>query len=195
MTKQQALIIIKPDGVQRGIMGKIIRRFEQVGLTIAGFKLIRATKEQVTNHYPSYDAWFAKVGKRTLDNYAKKGLDAKKILGTNDPIGIGKVVKEWLIDFMMESPLLCFVVEGYNVIEIIRKLCGETNPLYALPGTIRGDFTTDSIELANKKGRPIRNLIHASDNLEDAKKEISVWFTPDEIFSYSRADEEIMFGL
>jgi len=194
MKKQQALIFIKPDAVQRGLIGKIIKRFEQVGLKIIAFKFIWATKEQVSNHYPSYDAWFQKVGERTLNNYKNKGLDAKKILGTNNAIAIGKLVKSWLINYICQGPILCAVVEGYDVISIIRKLCGDTNPVNALPGTIRGDFTSDSIELANHFNRPIHNIIHASDNLDDAKKEIATWFLPEEIFSYQRVDEELIFA-
>ncbi len=193
MIKQRDLIIIKPDGVQRGLLGKIIGRFERVGLTIIGFKFIWATKEQIINHYPETDAWFKKVGERTLTNYQKKGLDAKKVFGTNEPIAIGKTVKQWLIDYLQETPLLLMVLEGYECIEVVRKLCGNTIPLLAACGTIRGDFSHDTIDLANEQNRPLRNIIHASDTIEDGEKEISVWFTPEEIFEYERADEEIMF--
>jgi len=194
MDKQQALIIIKPDAVQRGLIGKVITRFETVGLKIVAFKLVWAKEQQVIDHYPSYEAWFKKVGERTLNNYQKKGLDAKKLLGTNDAIEIGKLVKSWLVKYICQSPILCAVVEGYDVITIVRKLSGDTNPVNALPGTIRGDFTIDSLELANKYNRPIRNIIHASDNLDDAGKEIATWFSPEEIFSYTRVDEEMIFG-
>ena len=194
MDKQQALVFIKPDAVQRGLMGKVVKRFERLGLKVVAFKFIWAKEQQVIDHYPSYEAWFKKVGERTLNNYQKKGLDAKTLLGTDDAIAIGKLVKSWLIKYICQGPILCLIVEGYDVITIVRKLSGDTNPVNALPGTIRGDFTIDSIELANKFNRPIRNIIHASDNLEDAKKEIATWFTSDEIFSYTRADEKMIFG-
>jgi nucleoside-diphosphate kinase len=193
MEKQQALIIIKPEAVQRGLIGKVVKRFEQVGMTIVGFKFVWATEEQVKNHYPSRDDWFKKVGERTLTNYAKKGLDAKKILGTEEAIEIGKMVKRWLIDYLRESPILLMVVEGFEGIEVVRKLAGNTIPLYAAPGTIRGDFSIDNIDLANSNNRPLRNIIHASDNLEDAKKEVNLWFSNSELFQYGRADEKIMF--
>lgn len=193
MVKQKALIMIKPDGVQRGLIGKIIARFEQVGLTIIGFKFIWATKEQIIAHYPETDAWFKKVGERTLTNYQKKGLDAKKVFGTNEAIAIGKTVKNWLIDYLQQSPLLLMVLEGYECIEIVRKLSGNTIPLLAAPGTIRGDFSHDAIDLANEQNRPLRNIIHASDTVEDGEKEVKVWFTPQELFHYERADEKIMF--
>jgi nucleoside-diphosphate kinase len=193
MKKQRALILIKPDAVQRGLIGKILKRFEQVGLTVIGLKFEWATKEKIAAHYPQTDAWFKMVGERTLTNYAKKGLDAKKVFATDDAITIGKTVKNWLIEYLQQSPLFLAVVEGYNSIEVVRKLSGNTIPLLAQPGTVRGDFSHDTIDLANEQNRPLRNLIHASDTVEDGNKEISVWFKENELFSYERADEEFMF--
>lgn len=193
MNKQRALIIIKPDGVQRGLIGRIVSRFEAVGLKIIGLKFIWATSEQIKNHYPETDVWFKTVGERTLTNYVKKGLDAKKVFGTDDAISIGKTVKNWLIKYLQESPILVAVVEGYEAIEIVRKISGNTIPLLAAPGTIRGDFSHDNIELANENKRPLRNIIHAADTIEDAEKEIKVWFNNNELFEYERADEVFMF--
>lgn len=192
MKKQRALLIIKPDGVQRGLMGKIISRFERVGLKIVGLKFDWTTKEKITAHYPETNAWFKKVGQRTLTNYAKKGLEAKKVFKTADPIKIGQTVKKWLIDYLQESPLLLAVVEGYKAVEVVRKLSGNTIPLLAAPGTIRGDFSCDSIDLANEENRPLRNLIHASDTAADAEREIKVWFNKNELFDYQRADEKFL---
>lgn len=193
MNKQKTLVIIKPDAVQRGLIGKIIKRFEQVGLKIIGLKFVWAKKEQIVAHYPETEVWFKKVGQRTLTNYAKKGLNAKKVFGTTNPIKIGQTVKKWLIDYLQESPVMVFVLEGYEAVEIGRKLCGSTIPFLAAPGTIRGDFSHDCIDLANEQNRPLRNLIHASDTIEDAKREIRVWFSEKELFQYERADEEMMF--
>jgi len=199
MLKQQALLIIKPDGVQRGLIGKILKRFEQVGLTVIGLKFYWAEKEKIIAHYPETEAWFKKVGERTLTNYANrvrlgaKNLDAKKVFNTDDPVSIGKTVKKWLIDYLQESPLFFAVVEGYDCIEIVRKLSGNTIPLLAAPGTIRGDFSHDTIDLANEQNRPLRNIIHASDTVEDGEKEVTLWFSKEELFDYKRADEEFMF--
>lgn len=193
MIKQKALLIIKPDGVQRGLCGTILKRFEKVGLTLIGFKFIMADAQTVKNHYPEHDVWFGKVGQRTLTNYAKKGLDVKKVFGTDDAVAIGKTVKQWLISYFRESPVLVTAVEGYEAIEIVRKISGNTIPVLAAPGTVRGDFSQDTIDLANEQNRPLRNLIHASDSVEDGEKEVSLWFKPEELFEYGRADEEIMF--
>lgn len=198
MKKQRALLLIKPDGVQRGLIGKILKRFEQVGLTVVGLKFEWATKEKIIAHYPDAEAWFKKVGERTLTNYRLKGDrplgDAKKVFGSEDPITIGKTVKSWLIDYLQESPIFLAVVEGYECIEVVRKISGNTLPILAAAGTIRGDFSHDTIDLANEQNRPVRNLIHASDTVEDGEKEIKIWFKDNELFSYERADERIMFG-
>ena len=194
MKKQRALLIIKPDGVQRGIVGKIIGRFEKVGLKIIGLKFIWATKEQIIALYPDSEAWFKKVGERTLTNYAKKGLDAKEVFKTDDAVSIGKIVKGWLVNYMQESPIFLAVVEGYEAIEIVRKLSGNTIPVLAAAGTIRGDFSHDTIDLANEQRRPLRNIIHASDTVEDGEKEVNLWFKPEELFDYQRADEKFMFS-
>ncbi len=195
MKKQKALLIIKPDGVQRGLIGKIVSRFETVGLKIIGLKFEWATREKIIAHYPETEAWFKKVGERTLTNYAKKGLDAKKIFGTDDAVSIGKTVKGWLVDYMRESPVFLAVVEGYDAIEIVRKLSGNTIPVLAAPGTIRGDFSHDTIDLANEQSRPLRNIIHASDTVEDGEKEVNLWFKPEELFSYETAGEKFMYSL
>ncbi|KKP86129.1 MAG: Nucleoside diphosphate kinase [Candidatus Roizmanbacteria bacterium GW2011_GWA2_35_8] len=193
MTKQKALLIIKPDGVQRGLIGKIIARFEQVGLKIIGLKFEMASKERVVAHYPETEAWFAKVGQRTLTNYEKKGLDARKVFKTNDAVAIGKIVKSWLITYFQESPVFMAVVEGYDCIDIVRKLSGNTIPVLAAPGTVRGDFSHDTIDLANEQSRPLRNIIHASDSPEDGEKEVNLWFKPEELFSYELAGEKFMW--
>ena len=130
MNKQRVLIIIKPDAVQRGLIGEILKRLEQVGLKIVGLKFVWATQDQVKNLYPEAETWFKKVGERTLTNY-KKNLPtdrqgvlkyAKKVLGTDNPIEIGKLVKRWLINYLQESPILCAALEGHETVEIIRKI-------------------------------------------------------------------------
>ena len=195
MQKQKALIIIKPDGIQRGLIGKIVTRFEQVGLKIIGLKFEMAGENRVIAHYPETDVWFKKVGERTLTNYAKKGLDAKVVFNTDDSIQIGRTVKKWLITYFQESPVLIMALESYDCIEIVRKLSGNTIPVLANPGTIRGDFSHDTIDLANEQNRPLRNIIHASDTVEDGEKEVNLWFTKDELFSYELAGERFMYKI
>ena len=146
---------------------------------------MNADSATVKVHYPENDVWFAKVGQRTLTNYAKKGLDVKKVFGTDDAVAIGKTVKQWLITYFQESPVLVAAVEGYETIEIVRKISGNTIPILAVSGTVRGDFSHDTIDLANEQNRPLRNLIHASDAVEDGEKEVALWFKPEELFPIS----------
>lgn len=186
--------MVKPDGVQRGLVGEVIARFEKAGLKLVGLKMVHPTKEMVENHYPSTEKWFTIVGEKTLTSYKELGLDPKEHLGTDKAGEIGRIVKGWLCDFISSSPVVCMVWEGNHAIQNVRRLVGNTLPIKANPGTIRGDFTCDSPDLANMKRRPIRNIVHASGDPEEARHEITLWFTDKELYTYKRADEEIMFG-
>jgi nucleoside-diphosphate kinase len=191
---ERTFCMIKPDGVQRGLVGEIISRFERAGLKLVGLKMVHPTRESVKSHYPSTDSWFTIVGEKTLNSYAEFGLDPMKDLGTTSALEIGKVVKGWLMDFISSGPVILMVWEGNHAIQNVRRLVGNTLPIYANPGTIRGDFACDSPDLANEKLRPIRNLIHASGDSEEAQHEISLWFRKEELHTYQRADESIMIG-
>jgi len=187
--------MIKPDGVQRGLIGEIISRFERTGLKIVALKMIWPTKEQAMLFYPSDEEWLKTVANKSLSVYKQLGLDPKKDFGTDDPIEIGKKIKEWLAEFLASGPCIAMVIEGNRAIEVVRKIVGATRPYEAQPGTIRGDFSTDSPELANILKRPLRNLVHASDSKEIAEKEIAFWFEEKEIYKYKRADENIIYGI
>jgi nucleoside-diphosphate kinase len=191
---EKTFVMIKPDGVQRGLTGQVIARFERAGLKLVGLKMVHPTKKQVETHYPSTDRWFTIVGEKTLTSYRELGRDPKKDLGTDQALEIGKIVKGWLVEFISSSPVVCMVWEGNHAIQNVRRLVGNTLPIKANPGTIRGDFTCDSPDLANVKKRPIRNIVHASGDSEEARHEISLWFTPEEIHQYERVDAEIIYG-
>ncbi len=190
---ERTLVVLKPDAVARGLSGQIITRFENVGLKIVAVKLLAAKKDLVEKHYPDNreELWIG-IGNKTLDNYKSLDMDPKASLGTNDAKEIGKMVRVWLMDYIMEGPVLAFVLEGPHAVELVRKLCGHTLPLLSAPGTIRGDFSFDSSYLANNAKRPIKNLMHASGNVAEAEYEIPLWFTPKEIHSYERVEEKAM---
>lgn len=173
---ERTFVMIKPDAVRRGLVGAIITTFEQAGLTIVAGKLTRASRELVTKHYPDTNEWLAAVGGKTLMGYAEVGLDVKKELGTDDPIEIGKMVKAWLVDFITSGDVVAMVLEGNAAVANVRRLCGNTLPIFAEPGSIRGRYSLDSPDLANAQKRPVYNLIHASGELKEAKFEISLWF-------------------
>jgi len=148
---QQTLILVKPDGVQRGLVGKILERFENVGLKIVGMKMVWVDKEFSKKHYAEH-----------VDKKFYPGLEAMITMG----------------------PVVAAVIEGVDCIELVRKMVGATEPKSAAPGTIRGDFCHVSYGYADKKGIGVKNVIHASANETDAKKEVALWFGPKEIHSY-----------
>lgn len=184
MAIEKSLVIIKHDGVSRGLIGNIIKRFERVGFKLLALELINATEDMGHRHYPNSVEWKEKVGKRTLDDYANRGIDPVEVLGTDDPVQIGEKVKQWNVDYLTAGPVLAMVWEGPNAVGVIRKLVGDTIPANALPGTIRGDFSWDSPELANEQNRPFYNIIHASGTPDEAIDEIALWFDKMEVFGY-----------
>ncbi len=179
---EKTLVIIKPDAIERKLVGEIIKRFEQVGLEIVAMKMVKLTKEQAMKFYPSDEEWLKNVGKKSYDTYVKLGLDIKKEFGTDNLLEIGKKIKEWLAEFMSSNKIIAIVLKGNNAIEVVRKIVGSTKPIEALPGTIRGDFSCDSPDLANYEKRAIKNLVHASDSKETAEREIKFFFNESEIF-------------
>lgn len=191
--KERTVVIIKPDGVKRGLIGEIIHRFEKAGLKIVALKLVQPTKEHYEMHYPSTKSWFKQVGEKTWKTYKKYGLDPKKELGTTDKIKIGQMIKKWTVDFMSSGPVVAMIVQGPHAIDNVRMIVGPTLPVFAPPGTIRGDFSVDAPDIANPAKRAVKNLIHASGNKKEAENEIKLWFAPEEIHEYERVEEKIMF--
>jgi len=193
LKEEKTLVLIKPDGVKRGLIGEIIDRIEQRGLKIIALKMFQATAEQIDDHYPKNPEWIKRLGEKSLNTYAKYGLDPFKELGTNDADEIGKMVRNWLLDFMTSGPLVKMVVQGVHAVDMVRKLCGNTLPNLAEMGTIRGDYSVDSAALANSGKRAVHNIVHASETPEEAAHELEYWFSPEEIHEYKRAEEDIMF--
>lgn len=191
--EEKSLVLVKPDGVKRGLTGEIIRRIEQRGLKIIALKMIWAKKEQIDDHYPKDEVWIKRLGDKTKATYEKYGYDTEKELGTTDSMAIGKQVRAWLIEFMTSGPLVKMVVQGIHAIDMVRKLAGNTMPSLAEMGTVRGDFSVDSPASANRDKRSVHNIMHASETEKEAEHEIDFWFSPEEINEYKRAEEDIMF--
>lgn len=190
---EQTLVVLKPDAVARGIIGDIISRFEKVGLKLVAAKFMQVHKELADQHYPSNRKEFIEgMGNKTLENYEALGLNVEKEMGTKEAHKIGLQIQKWLVDMISSGPVFAMVWEGPHAVELVRKIVGHTLPVKAAPGTIRGDYSFDSSYLANTGKRPIKNLIHASGNIEEAKYEVNLWFLPAEIHSYQRVEEEIM---
>lgn len=191
--EERTVLVIKPDGVQRGLIGEIIKRIEARGLKIIALRMIWPTAKEIDNHYPKDEAWIRRVGEKTLATYAKYGFDPKAEFGTDDPLEIGKEVRTWQIDFMTSGPVVKIIIRGVHAIEMVRKLVGATMPAQAEMGTIRGDFSVDSAAAANRDKRAVHNLVHASETPEEFENEKALWFTDEEIHDYKRAEEDVMF--
>jgi len=160
---QRTLVLVKPEGVKRLLVGKIIQRFEDAGLKIIGMKQVWADKEFAKKHY-------------TEDISQRRG----------------EKVREQLLDYIIEGPVIAMVLEGSSAVENVRKIVGGTEPKSAPPGTIRGDFAHISFALADSQEKPVKNLIHASGNKEEAKSEVELWFKPEELHSYQTLTDLLM---
>lgn len=191
--EEKTLVLIKPDGVKRGLIGEIIARIEQRGLKVIAIDMVEPSKKHIDDHYPKDPAWISRLGDKTMATYGKYGINAKEELGTDDTAKIGQMVRKWLVDFMISGPIVKMVVKGIHAIDMVRKMAGNTCPNLAEMGTIRGDYSVDSPASANADHRAIHNIIHASENPEEAAHEIKHWFKPSEIHDYKRGDEDVMF--
>ncbi|MDD3778000.1 MAG: nucleoside-diphosphate kinase [Patescibacteria group bacterium] len=188
--KERTLVILKPDSVQRGLIGEIIKRIESTGLKMVGLKMIIAQEDQCWQHYNKDEAWFLSKGEKVVENRKEAGLPIEK-----EAIEYGRDIIGALVKFMTCSPVVPMVFEGNQAVGIVKKLVGSTEPLSSDGGTIRGDYTIDSFGLANFDGRAVRNLIHCSDQVDEAKREISIWFDEKELLHYSLINEKILYDI
>jgi len=179
-------VMIKPDGVRKGLTGEVIRRFEQRDLKIVALEMFIPEHSLIDNHYPKDDAWITRLGNKTLTTYEKYGYDAMKDFNTTDPAKIGPEIRKWLIDFMTSAPLVKMVVKGVHAVDVVRKIAGPTMPYLAEMGTIRGDFSIDSPALANMEKRAVMNIVHCSETPEEARHEIKHWFGDVKLHDYKR---------
>jgi len=191
--QEKTLVIIKPDGVQRSLIGEIIKRFELVGLKLVGLKMLIPTEQMATDHYYNVggEEWLEAVGAKARTAYEKKGQESP--YKTNRDNGVA--VMEANAKYLSAGPVIAMIWQGGHAVELVRKIAGFTEPLTAAPGTIRGDFTLDSFAAADTDRRSIRNLIHASGKVEEAEKEIDMWFKPEEVLSYRLIQDEILYDV
>jgi nucleoside-diphosphate kinase len=184
--EERTYVMIKPDGVRKGLIGEVIKRIEQRDLKIVAIEMASPLLEQMDNHYPKNEEWITRLGTKTMKTYEKYGYDAMLDFGTTDPATIGPEVRKWLISFMMSAPVVKMVVQGLHAVDIVRKLAGDTLPYQSAVGTIRGDFSIDSPVLANKEKRAVMNIVHCSETPEEAEHEIKHWFGDSVIHEYKR---------
>ncbi|MDD5547391.1 MAG: nucleoside-diphosphate kinase [Candidatus Pacebacteria bacterium] len=193
LKEERTLVMVKPDGVKRGLVGEIVKRIEQRGLKLIALEMFQATKEDIEKHYSTSEENLKNMGGKLVSTCEKYNIDMIKEFGTSDPVKLGALVHSWLGEYLTSGPMVKMVVQGILAVEMVRKLAGNTMPAQAEMGTIRGDFSVDSGIIANTQRRAVRNVVHASGNVAEAEFEIGLWFKSDEIHSYKRAEEEIMF--
>lgn len=160
---ERTLILLKPDALQRGIVGEILTRFERVGLKLVAAKMLQPDRDHYYHHYETIGQMISRRGQQAFDV---------------------------TLDLMMAGPVLALVLEGVEAVSQVRKMVGTTEPKAAQPGTIRGDFAHVSFAHADTHSIGIPNLIHASGDPEEAQKEIAHWFQDSEIYSYKTVHEQ-----
>jgi len=192
--KEKTFVILKPDAVQRGLIGNIIQRFEKIGLKIVAMKMILATSEQCEEHYNKDDAWFIAKGENIVKNRKEMGKPIEK-----EAIEYGRDIIRRLSGFMTCSPVIVMVIEGNQAQAVVKRLVGSTEPSSADTGTIRGDFSLDSYFLCDTdESRAMRNVIHCTDPADGegaAEREISVWFNDNEIIKWKSINEKMLYDV
>lgn len=188
--REKTLVILKPDAVQRSLIGEVIHRLERTGLKFVAFKFFVPSEAQCTTHYNKDEKWFEEKGGRTLEERKAKGLPIEK-----SAIEYGRDIIRANVKFFTSGPVLAMALEGNKAVELVKKIVGGTEPLTSDVGTIRGDLTVDSYDLAGVDGRAVRNIIHCTDNPAEAEREIGIWFKPEELVNYRLVTEEILYDV
>lgn len=188
---ERTFVIIKPDGIQRSLVGEILGRFERVGLKIVAMKMLVPTAEHVEQHYTLDPQWRRVTGEKTIKSYKDKGLPPP----SEDPLEITAAILKNLKTYMTSGPVLSLVLEGAHAVKIVRKLVGSTEPLSSDVGTIRGDYVLDSYQMSDTDSRAVRNLIHASGSVSEAEAEIKHWFSEGELTKYRLVQEAILYDV
>lgn len=189
--QEKTLVLIKPDGVQRALIGEVIKRYEACGLKLVALKMLIPDKDQMMKHYSVDPDWAFKTGSKSIEAYKAKNIAPP----TDDPVALAEAVRVKLVNFMTTGPIVAMIWQGMNAISIVRKITGSTEPLTSTPGTIRGDYTIDSYGASDIDNRAVRNIIHASGSIDEANKEIDVWFKPEEILNYRLISEAIIYDI
>lgn len=188
--KERTLVILKPDAIQRGLVGDLLKRFENTGLKLIGMKMIVPKEELVWKHYNKDEAWFQSKGEKLVENLKAAGLPIEK-----EAIEYGREIIGALVKFMTASPVIPMVWEGNQSVAIIKKIVGSTEPATSAVGTIRGDYTLDSYEISNLDGRAVRNLVHCTDDSSESEREISLWFNQEELINYRLIAEQMLYDI
>jgi len=183
---ERTLIILKPDAVKRGLVGKVIETFENAGLKLMAAKMLRPDKQVIKNHYPGTSEWIKEMGEKTIASFKQSGDDVMKTFKTEDPEKLGQFIYERLIKYWMEGPIFVMVWQGPNAVTVARKLRGHTIPSLAVPGTLLAQYSFDSSPLSASLDRVVKTFIHASGSTDEAEREIKYWFKDEKFTDYER---------
>jgi len=189
--KERTLVIVKPDGIQRSLVGEIIQRYERIGLKLIGLKMMVPSAEMIEKHYTLDPEWVRITGEKTIKGYREKGMKPP----IEDPLKVTELLLERLKKYMSSGPVIAMVWQGAHAVQIVRKIMGKTEPLVSDVGTIRGDFVLDSYEMSDIDERCIRNLIHSSGSVKEAEDEIRHWFRDSELINYRLIQEQILYDV
>lgn len=188
--QERTFVILKPDTVQRSLVGEVVKRFERTGLKCTAMKMFMADEARLLKHYNKSDEWFLKKGTNVVADLTAQGR-----VVTKEPIEYGRDIIRTIVKYMTAGPVIALVLEGNEAVAVVTKLVGTTEPKTSDVGTIRGDYTLDSYSHSAYENRAVRNLIHCSDAVEEAEREIALWFTESDIMDYITAQERIMYDI
>lgn len=190
LAEEKSLLLLKPDVLQRQIVGEILSRFERKGFKIVAMKMLNATKEQVGEHYIDDDAYSIETGEKAKKGAILRGQDVSDW----NSLEWGRTIRKRNIAYLTAGPIIAMVLEGNGVIAGVRKILGSTSPADGDVGTIRDDYSFDNYALADVVSRATRTMLHASDSPESAERETKIWFSKNEICSnYETVAEKIFF--
>lgn len=188
--QERSLILLKPDTVQRSLVGEVIKRFEQTGLKISAMKMIVPTEAQLLEHYNKDDSWYLRKGEGIVEELKAQGTAIDK-----EPMEYGKDIIRTIVTYMTAAPVVAMILEGNKAVSVVTKIVGTTEPATSDVGTIRGDYTVDSYGHSTYENRAVRNLVHQSESPEEAEREIAIWFKSEEVMKYTTAQERIMYDV
>ena len=190
-SKERTLIIIKPDGVQRSLIGEVIKRYEKIGLKLVAIKMLVPEAKKIEEFYTLDPQWRVVTGEKSIEAYKKRGQTPSSV----DPLEVTKKILENLKKYMTSGPVVAMVWQGAHAVELVRKVVGGTEPLTSDVGTIRGDLVLDSYIMADIDGRAVRNIVHASGSIKEAENEIKHWFEKEELINYRLVQEQILYDV
>jgi nucleoside-diphosphate kinase len=186
---EQTFVILKPDTIQRSLIGEITGRLERTGLKLVAAKMLMASEKQLLEHYGKDDTWYLEKGTKRVKLMKEAG---KPVDDSREPIEYGKDIIRGVVRYMQACPVVAMVWQGNQAVAVVRKLVGTTDPTASDVGTIRGDYQIDSYGLSDAEQRGIRNLVHCSDQVSEAQREIGIWFTKEELQEYRHINEAIL---